>query len=585
MIAVDFESFYSRTHTVSDLGPWAYAHHPHTDIYMVSVYGEGIDYTGDPAAFDWTQLAGRDVVSHNAGFDYVMAAAGAQRGLFPVTPPRSWSCSADLMAYEGYPRALAKAAESSLGVTVDKRMRNFMSGKRWADAVAAGKDTALIDYARTDSIRCLELWDKHSPNWPDLERWLSSHTRSLIFSGVHVRRDKLSDGISHLVSLRDAAERSIPWRGSEKILSLPALRDYCSSLGIRPPSSLAKDSEECMEWEDRYGSRFPWIAALRDYRRTNMLLKKLESIDVRLRSDGTIPIYLKYFGCHTGRWSGDAGVNMQNMPRGELYGVNLREMFVPPPGKKFIICDLSQIEARVLLWLVGDTAMMDELRKGYGLYETHARQTMGWTGGPLKNEAPEIYQLAKARVLGLGFGCGPAKFQFVAKVMAGLDLTADECERTVYDWRRSNPRVPKFWRLLDGRLEHAKNRKAERLSFDLPSGRAIHWWQPRPDIENPGDIVINQTCANDARHIWGGGMTENAVQALAREIFAYQIREVVRAGIPVAWHIHDEMVGLADDADAEDALADMTRIMSTPPPWIPDIPLAAEGAVASYYTK
>jgi hypothetical protein len=53
MIALDWETYYSRTHSVSELGPWAYAHHPDTDIYLVSVVGEGISFVGSPKDFDW----------------------------------------------------------------------------------------------------------------------------------------------------------------------------------------------------------------------------------------------------------------------------------------------------------------------------------------------------------------------------------------------------------------------------------------------------------------------------------------------------------------------------------------------------
>ena len=84
---------------------------------------------------------------------------------------------------------------------------------------------------------------------------------------------------------------------------------------------------------------------------------------------------------------------------------------VPRPGKEFIICDLSQIEPRVLAWLCGDTVLLDQLANGVPLYEAHARATMGWTGGNLKKENAELYSLAKARVLGLGYGCGAAKIR------------------------------------------------------------------------------------------------------------------------------------------------------------------------------
>lgn len=585
MIAIDYETFYSRQHTVSDMGPWAYAHHPDTDIYMVSVVGEGHNFVGDPKDFDWSQLEGKDLVSHNAAFDMVVTEGGISREIIPPVNYRSWSCSADLMAYCGYPRALNNAAEQSLGIDVPKLMRNWMSGKHWSDAVEKGKAQELLDYALRDSEYCLQLWEKHHHKWPVSERQLSAHTRTLIWRGVHVETDKLKEGITHLQELRETAGSQVPWASDGKILSLPTLRDYCAALGVPAPASLAKDSEECAEWEAKYGDKFPWIAALRDYRRTNMLLKKLEAMDRRVRPDGTIPVNLKYWGGHTGRWSGDAGVNLQNLPRGEMFGVDLRTMLTPRPGHKFVVCDLSQIEPRVLAWLAGDTPFLESIRSGTPLYEAHARQTMGWTGGKLKVESPETYQLAKARVLGLGYGCGPHKFRAVAHSMAGLTLEESECHTTVREWRQTNRPVTRFWNRLDQMLESAKNQRKERVEFGLPSGRSVYWWQPRPDHEDPRSIVVNQSKGHIKNYTWGGKMTENVVQALARDIFAHHLLEAEKAGIPVVWSVHDELVCEVPADQAEDALKELTRIMSTPPDWIPNIPLAAEGGIFDHYTK
>ncbi|MGN0828102.1 MAG: DNA polymerase [Akkermansia sp.] len=117
---------------------------------------------------------------------------------------------------------------------------------------------------------------------------------------------------------------------------------------------------------------------------------------------------------------------MQNLHKGEHHGVDMRALFIPRPGHKFVISDLSQIETRVLLYLAGDTTQLEEIAKGTSPYEAHARASMGWTGGKLKEEDPGLYALAKARVLGLGFGCGKVRFSDLAKSMVGIELTPEE---------------------------------------------------------------------------------------------------------------------------------------------------------------
>ena len=584
MIAVDFETYYSRTHSVADLGPWDYAHHAETDIYLVSVIGEGIEFVGDPATFDWTRLNGRDLVSHNASFDHVVARAGTMRGIMPAFDPRSWSCSADLAAFHGLPRSLAGATKAVFDVDLPKIMRNWASGKRWADIVAKGKSAEMLVYAAEDSRHCLNLWAKLNQTWPTHERRLSALTRSLIYRGVTTDADKVNHAVAHLSQIKDNAANKIPWRDG-KILSLQAVRDFCAVAGIPAPKSMAQDSEECAVWEDKYGASFDWISALRTYRRANMLLKKFESLQSRRRDDGTVPVYLKYFGGHTGRWSGDAGINFQNLPQGDLFNVNMRHCLVPRAEHKFVIADLSQIEPRVLAWLTGDKDLLDALRNGMPLYEAHARATMGYEGGSMKKDDPDGYRLAKARVLGLGYGCGAQKFVSVAKAMAGLDLTLPEAQKTVTNWRSSNEAITGFWRKLDGDLKAAKRNKDRVLEFDLPSGRTVKWWHPRPDRKDSTDIVVNQWCGKGVSYVWGGKMTENVVQALARDVFADCWLRAEEAGLRVVWSVHDELICEVPEDQAEDGLQTLLGIMSTPPEWIPDLPLAAEGSIEDRYTK
>ena len=585
MIALDFETFYSRTHSISLLGPWAYAHHEATDIYMVSVYGEGIDFCGDPRDFDWSELEGKDLVSHNAGFDQVVARAGVERGIIPPFLPKSWSCSADLVAACGLPRALADASAHAFDEEVPKLMRNWMSGKHWSDAVAKGKDKELIDYARRDSIYCLRLWEAYASRWPSIERRLSAHTRGLQTRGVYINQELLDAGIKSLSETKNKAEALIPWSSDpdKNNMSLGVVRAYCRDLGIPAPKSMAKDSEECQKWEDKYADKYPFIRALRDYRRSNMLLRKLESIKVRLRPDGTMPVNLKYWGAHTGRWSGDAGVNLQNLPRGEMFGVTFRHLLVPRPDHRFVICDLSQIEPRVLYWLAQDTEMLQQLKDGVPLYEAHARATMGWGGGKLKDERPDLYQLAKARVLGLGYGCGGAKFQFVAKAMAGLELQLAEAKRIVSEWRQSNPSIVQYWRSLDHRLKVAKVGRFPSMEYTLPSGRVMHWDNPRPDPEDRTSTLVDTN--GRKTYTWGGKLTENVVQAVSRDIFSEMILNIEAAGYSVVWHVHDEGIAEVPVEQADSALEQITSIMSTPPEWATNLPLAAEGAIFERYDK
>lgn len=180
------------------------------------------------------------------------------------------------------------------------------------------------------------------------------------------------------------------------------------------PSSFAKDDEECAEWEDEYGDTYAWIGAIRKWRRHNMLLAKFQHLQKYTSADGRYRVQLKYFGAVTGRWSGAGFFNVQNLPRAELFcdkdskgkdikgtGFDLRRALVGP----FYVSDYMQVEARALLAQVKDEATLEKIRAGMSVYEAHARATMGWDGGDLKEagktnpEHDRLYRLAKARCL------------------------------------------------------------------------------------------------------------------------------------------------------------------------------------------
>ena len=585
--AFDVESYYDRDHSVKKLGPWGYANHDATDMYMLSVYGPDIDFCGHPDDFDLSQLNGKHLLAHNAGFDLPMVQGYTQKKNLDDFIPASVSCTADLAAFSGLPRDLAGAASVAFGEEVPKLMRNWMSGKSWAHAEAKGKAPELIDYCRRDSIYCHRLWQGFEHAWPAFERKLSAHTRLLKYRGVKVDKDLLAKGIEQLKRVKENAAKLIPWAGDEtkNTLSLAVMREVCRPLGINPPKSMAKDSPEYQIWADKHKEQFPFIHAISDYRRSNMLLRILEAIEIRLRVDGTIPIDLKYHGAHTGRWSGDAGVNMQNLPRGEMYGVNLRHLFVPRDGHKFVIVDLSQIEPRVLYWLSGDEPMLERLRQDEPLYQAHAKATMNWKGdGRLKDVDPRLYRLAKARVLGLGYGCGPAKFMSVAKTMADIELAEPIAKQVVSAWRSSNPKITNYWRQLEALAHDAKGQRND-FTLALPSGRNMNWFNPRPDPEDTNALLMDTIRAGRSLYFWGGKITENVVQGVSRDVFAENILSVEDAGIKILWHCHDELICEVRTEDADDALAAITKIMSTPPAWAEGLPLACVGAVHDRYDK
>jgi DNA polymerase I-like protein with 3'-5' exonuclease and polymerase domains len=473
--SVDFETTYTRARGIGTLGVYHYLQHPETEIYMVSVWSEAGSFVGPPDEFDWESLRGYDLVSHNAAFDSQVLRRLQEQGRAPADFwPARWHCSADMAAFLGVSqRNLADSAKAHLGVDISKDVRDLCRDKTYRDMVASGFIEQVKEYALRDAEICYRLWVEKSHLWPEKERRLSELTRLQMSRGLPCDLPYLEESIQKLSTAAFEAVQRLPWAegDEEKALSSILFAAECRKIGIQPPKSKAKDAIEALEWEQEH-PEINWLADRREYLRANLLRTKLITMRDRVREDGRIAFGLKYFGAHTGRWSGDTKLNILGLTKETLHGANQRRVIhVSDPDKKLIIADLSQIEPRVLAWLTGNWEFLENCRR-YSVYEAHARQTMGWTGGKMKDEDPTGYKFAKARVLGLGYGAGPTTFLNFAKTNMGIDLTAAEAKKTVNDFRNKETKIVAFWDEMDA-LGKASAKREEDLVIDLPSGRSL----------------------------------------------------------------------------------------------------------------
>ena len=221
--------------------------------------------------------------------------------------------------------------------------------------------------------------------------------------------------------------------------------------------------------------------------------------------------------------------------------------------------------------------MMDVLETGVSVYEAHARATMGWTGGSLKHENPQIYRLAKARVLGLGNGARAGVFVRIAKIMAGLDITFSQAETVVGDFRRTNPLILDLWRKLDRAFTAAVGQDFE---LPLPSGRRLIYRNVKRASKGYSAEVQERRMP-----FFGGKLVENLTSATARDVLGHIILCLEDAGHRVVMHVHDEVVVEVPTAHLDTATKDVEAIMTTNPDWLAGLPLTAETFTTDFYTK
>ena len=580
--AVDFETFYSKDVGIETQGIWHYCRHPEFDAYLVTIStSTGQKYCGRPENFDWSQISGESWrwVSHNRSFDKPVYESLCTKGIIPALFPHVWDCTADLSAFLAVPRNLKGASEALLQAKMSKDTRNKMKGKRWEDMDEAFR-REVEEYAIKDADYCLEIWQKYGDQWPDHEQWLSRETTRMCVQGVPINKTLVRDRIEHLKVLLWEAQQKLPWvEEDKKTLSPLALAEECRKVGILPPPSLAEDSEECEAWEKQYGEQYPWVSAMRQFRKCNGLLKKLETMERRTRPDGWMSYGLKYYGATTGRDSGDAGLNLQNLQRAKSYDVDVRGLIEAPEGMSLVVADLSQIEPRCLAWLAKDEEMLEFIKASTDLYEAQARAWGFWDKPEsLRSDTTGVRHLVKQLNLGLGYGMGIKRF---ADVTA---LPIEEATRLVHLYRKKNPKVGELWKRLENNLRMAVSKNAEKFYIELPNGRKLSYRHPN---NNEGHLSAEVVRGGQFIRLkwWGGSLTENLVQAMARDVFMESVRKVREAGLSVNMRVHDEVVCCVHNDQAEEAKEFITQTMSTPPEWAKSLPLAAEAKITRRYEK
>lgn len=348
--------------------------------------------------------------------------------------------------------------------------------------------------------------------------------------------------------------------------------------------------------------------------------------------DGRIHGLLQFCGAaRTGRWAGRL-VQVQNLPQNHLrdldYARNLvklgdlddfqqnyanptqvlseliRTAFIAKPGCTLHVCDFSAIEARVIAWLAGEQWVTDVFRNGGDIYCATASQMFGV---PVAKHGPnaELRQRGKIAVLALGYGGGVAALEAMGGSRMGL--TPQEEKDIMQRWRQANPHIVRFWSTIEAAAVRAiKTGEATTihrgievayrwgmLLITLPSGRTICY--PRADIGlERGDgwrgdhEVIEYEGMNQITKKWerirtyGGKLTENVVQAIARDILGCIILRAHAAGLKIVFHIHDEIVV---EAEPGQTLQDVENIFSEPIAWCKDLPLKGAGYTTPYYLK
>lgn len=344
---------------------------------------------------------------------------------------------------------------------------------------------------------------------------------------------------------------------------------------------------------------------------------KFKAMTNRLGVGNRVRGTIQYFGAHTGRWAG-RGVQLQNLPSVTAGGDEATQAFVDrvmnepaenfsiselkplirgalmaPAGQTLTVCDYSAIEARVLAWLAGEEWVLEAFRAGRDIYiETAARMFH-----VPYDEAKPLRKKGKVAVLALGYGGGINALK--AMGAEGTDAELEEIKQT---YRAANPRIAKFWADMDRAMRNRSGRVGEYITIHpeanglvtikLPSGRELFYHKLHFRTVSKFDKEVEALHFLDPKsHLaviptYGGRLTENVTQAVARDVLAHALVNLDKENVAVVAHVHDEVI-----AEGGVTVERMKELMGAgvgnplAPPWADGLPLAAEGYYCARYRK
>ena len=633
-VVIDFET--TSTADLKKTGARAYAEHPDTRVTVLCFAIDDdavrtvLDFTQPPADFVGAVKTGAVIVAHNYGFEFAVY----HEKLVPLGWPEiqlgQWSCTMARALVAGYPASLELAgAAAGCAIQKDKSARDLMLRfarprslvpLTWWDQTDLPRFQALCNYCSQDVLAERAL-DRKIPELSTRERALFEIDHHINEKGFAIDHALVETMAQVVADAQRQLTGDIVRLTNGQVTSLNQvikLREWLASQDVDTPDLRRLTVRTLLADPSIRTAPRQALRLRQDASRSSTA--KLAAIAFARSADGRVRGTFQYYGAaRTGRWAGRR-VQPQNLFRGSIKDIAaairvmnqgttpedldmlfedsamgvvascMRSCIVAPRGHKLVLADLSQIEARVLAWLAGESHALDVFRAREDIYTATAARI-----------GSASRQLGKVLVLACGFGMGPERFRQTA---LGYDLVLDasEAETSVAAWRAVNSRIVSFWwdshralmRVMAGppgtseRLGHITFiHRADALLIRLPSGRHLVYRRPRVEQNDKGFDEFTYMGSLGGGWIrlraWPGKVVENITQAVARDVMADAMLRLT--DVPLIGTIHDELIAEVPDADADHYLDRMLQTMRRTPSWAPGLPVDAAGCKVQRYQK
>lgn len=613
-VTIDFETYWTKEYSLSKMPTQAYIRDKHFEVIGMGVCindGEPryINNAADIQRFcdavPWDRAL---VIAHNAIFDGTILewVFGAHPAMYFCTVQ---AANAFIRPFTGS-SSLAKCAEyMQLPAKIDGVLVQTQ-GKRGCEFTEHER-AEMARYCKHDTWLARELHSLLAPKFPPSELELidltiKKHTRPQLM----LDKAGIDEAIKAEDERRDALLKTLdpdPAVASTIIMSNPKFAEALRARGVEPPMKVSpatgrqtyafsKKDLDFLALQDHEDPDVQELVAARLGAKSTLEKTRLQKFKLIASTGQYLGVPLLYYGAGTGRFSGQDGLNVQNLSKKSA----LRKLLIAPPGHKIVAADLSQIEARLLATVARQDDLVLQFQRKEDVYSNFASKLYG------KRVTAETYPderfVGKCAILQLGYSAGGKKF-YASMTASGVKITEEEAIRVVRTYRSAHTRIVDLWNTLNdtglhfitggskgaGPVYRIGPILLQRETIILPNGMPIFYPDAKVNLLTTSTDITYASARGKNRitraKLYGGMLAENIMQALARVILTTAEIRLARMGIHAAMQVHDELVFVIKDELVDAVSSTIRSTLTRAVQWLPMLPVDCTISVGSTYKE
>ena len=599
---LDFETYYDQEYSLSKMTTEDYVRDPRFEVIGLAIKknDKATKYLNDPdmierllSHIDFSDSA---ILAQNTMFD------GAILNWRYGVKPKVWFDTMYMgRALHGVETGASLRALSERYGIGEKGFEVIAAkGKRRADFTAE-EAKSYGDYCIQDVELTYQLFKIMGANFPRKELKLIDVTLRMFIEPVL----DLDLGLleQHLEDTRERKDKLLRDAGVEDkkdLMSNPKFAEMLRELGVEPPMKIslttgketyafAKSDEGFKALQEHDDDRVQSLVAARLGNKSTLEETRTQRF-IGISKRGLLPVPVRYYAAHTGRWGGADKINLQNLPSRGPNGKKLKKAIIAPEGHTIIEADSSQIEARVLAWFAGQNDLVDQFAKGEDVYKYMASSIYNVSA---ENVTKDQRFVGKTTILGAGYGMGAEKFGMQLKTF-GFEVSEDEAKRIIDIYREANFKISQVWRDANNMVKQlAKYRAmtfgkkgiigvdAANQALIVPSGLKIFYNDLHGEQSEKG-VEYSYKVRRGRSRLYGGKVIENVCQAIARCIIGEQMLRINKK-YKVVLTVHDSIVCCVPDAEVAEAQQFVETCMRWTPDWAAGLPVDCESGTGKSY--